>query len=150
MEEACEMPTYHVLPKDVEEILTSNKTIAIVGLSPKEDRASNRVAKYLLNQGYKIIPVNPQYPEILGLKSYAKISDIPEEIDVVDIFRKSSAVPEIVDDAIKKGVKVVWMQEGIIHNESAKKVLEAGIKVVMNKCMMKEYKKLMTTKKANE
>jgi predicted CoA-binding protein len=150
MEEACEMPTYHVLPKDVEEILTSNKTIAIVGLSPKEDRASNRVAKYLQSQGYKIIPVNPQYPEILGLKSYAKISDIPEEIDVVDIFRKSSAVPEIVDDAIKKGVKVVWMQEGIIHNESAKKVLEAGIKVVMNKCMMKEYKKLMTTKKANE
>lgn len=150
MEEACEMPEYHALPKKIEEILTSNKTIAIVGLSPKEDRASNRVGKYLQNQGYKIIPVNPQYPEVLGLKSYANIGDIPEDVDVVDIFRKSNAVPEIVDDAIKKGVKVVWMQEGIIHNESAKKALEAGKKVVMNKCMMKEHKKLMATKKGNE
>ena len=150
MEEACEMPAYHALPKKIEEILTSNKTIAIVGLSPNEDRASNRVAKYLQNQGYKIIPVNPQHSEVLGLKSYANIGDIPEDIDVVDIFRKPSAVPEIVDDAIKKGVKVVWMQEGIIHNESAKKALEAGKKVVMNKCMMKEHIKLMATKKENE
>ena len=128
------------------EIFTSNKTIAIVGLSLKEDRDSNRVARYLQQQEYKIIPINPLHESILGLKSYPNVTEIPESIDIVDIFRKSEAIPEIVDTSLEKGVKVIQMQLGIVHNESAKKALEAGLKVVMNECMMVEQKKMKEKK----
>ena len=148
MDEVCEIPAFETTSEDIKHILNTVKTIAIVGLSPKEERDSNKVAKYLLKEGYKIIPVNPKYQEILGLKSYPNLSVIPEEIDVVDIFRKPSAVYEIVESAISKGAKVIWMQEGIVNNEAANKAKNVGLRVVMNKCMMKEHIK-MTRQKAN-
>ncbi len=119
------------------------KNIAVVGLSDKPERASYRVAKYLQEQGYKIIPVNPVKDEILGEKSYPSIKGIPKElaIDVVDVFRKPAAVPEIVDQVIERGVPVLWLQEGVIHNTAAEKATAAGIEVIMDKCMMKEYRK---------
>ncbi len=150
MAEVCEMPAFYTVPEEIKEILTSIQIIAIVGLSPKEDRDSNQVAKYLQQQGFKVIPVNPMHPEILGLKSYANLNDIPDKIDLVDIFRKPSAVPEIVDDAIGIGAKVIWMQEGIVHNESAKKAKDANLKVVMSKCIMKEHKRMMETQVKDE
>ncbi len=142
MEETCEFPEFMTPTKEIEEILTSVRTIAIVGLSPKEERDSNHVAKHMIEAGYDVIPVNPTCIEILGLKSYPNLSSIPVEIDVVDIFRKPSAVPEIVDEAIKIGAKVIWMQQGIVHNASAKKAMAADLKVVMNKCIMVEHRRL--------
>ncbi|MBI2845231.1 MAG: CoA-binding protein [Chloroflexi bacterium] len=123
-------------------ILSQYKTIAIVGLSPKLDRYSNYVGQYLQSQGYRIIPVNPNYPEILGEKSYPDLLSIPEPIEVVEIFRRPEDVPPIVDQAIKKGAKVIWMQEGIVHEEAAKKAREAGLLVVMDRCMHREHLRL--------
>ncbi len=125
-----------------EEILRTCKTVAIVGLSSNPERASNHVGSYLKEQGYKIIPVNPQEKMIIGEVCYPDLSSIPEKIDVVDIFRKSEAVPPIVKDAIKCGAKAVWMQEGVSNSEAAKEALKAGLKVVMNKCMFKEHSRL--------
>ena len=125
-----------------EEILNSSRTIAVAGLSPKEDRPSFTVASYLKQQGYLIIPVNPTASEILGEKSYPDLSSIPETIDVVDIFRRSEEVPAIVEEAIKIGAKSVWMQEGVISEEAAKLAKDAGLRVVMDKCMFKEHQKL--------
>ena len=146
MENACEIPAFETTSDEIKEILAPSKTIAIVGLSPKEERDSNKVASYLQKEGYKIIPVNPGYDEILGLKSFPNLSEIPEDIDVVDIFRRPSVVAEIVESAIRKGAKVIWMQEGIVNNEAAEKAKNAGLKVVMNKCMMKEHIKMMRDK----
>lgn len=139
MPENCNMVGYNSTPKEIETIFNEIKTIAIVGLSPKVDRDSNRVGKYLQSQGYKIIPVNPTQNQILGEKSYPSLLDIPQQIDAVDIFRKSEAVPEIVNEAINKGTSVIWMQLGVVNNEAAKDACEANIKVVMNKCMMREH-----------
>ena len=124
------------------EILKSSRTIAVVGLSPKSDRPSYRVAGYLQKQGYKIIPVNPTTKEILGEPSYPDLSSIPEPVDVVDIFRRSEEVPAIVGEAIKKGIKAVWMQEGVINEEAATRAKDAGLLVVMDRCMLKEHQKL--------
>ena len=143
MEEVCEIPAYDTTSNEIMDILIKVKTIAIVGLSPKEERDSNKVARYLQQEGYRIIPVNPNYDEILGLESYPSLSDVPEEIDVVDIFRRPSVVLEIVESAIQKGAIVIWMQEGIVNNEAAEKAKNAGLKVVMNKCMMKEHIKMI-------
>ena len=123
-------------------ILAESKTIAVVGLSPKEDRPSYRVADYLKSKGYRIIPVNPNAQEILGEKSYPDLASIPGDIDVVDIFRKSEDVPPVVDEAIKTGAKAVWMQEGIVNEPAAQKARSAGLLVVMDRCMLKEHKKL--------
>lgn len=117
------------------------KTIAIVGLSDKPDRPSYKVGKYLLEKGFKIFPVNPNIDNFLGIKSYKMLSDIKETIDVVDIFRKSESVEPIVDEAIKIGAKAIWMQEGIENVKAAEKARKAGLVVVMNMCLMKEYKK---------
>ena len=119
------------------------KIIAVVGLSDKPERASYRVAKYLQEKGYKIIPVNPVKEEILGEKAYPSITAIPSEltIDVIDVFRKSDAVPEIVEQTIDRGVPILWLQEGIIHEAAAKKAEQAGIKVIMDKCILKEHRK---------
>jgi predicted CoA-binding protein len=143
MEEVCEVPAYETTSDEIKDILTNVKTIAIVGISPKNERDSNKVARYLQQEGYKIIPVNPNYKEVIGLKSYSSISKVTEEIDVVDIFRKPSVITEIVESAIRMDVKVIWMQEGIVNNEAAEKAKNAGLKVVMNKCMMKEHIKMM-------
>jgi len=125
-----------------EKILNMYRTVAVVGLSPKPDRPSNHVANYLKEQGYRIIPVNTYAGEILGETCYPDLSSIPEPVDVVDVFRRSEAVPPIVEEAIKIGAKAVWMQEGVISEEAAARGKEAGLLVVMDRCMLKEHRKL--------
>jgi predicted CoA-binding protein len=125
-----------------EEILASSRVVAVVGLSSKPDRPSYRVASYLKEQGYKIIPVNPAEKEILGELCYPDLASVPKSVDVVDIFRRSEEVLPIVEGAIRIGAKAVWMQEGVINEEAAARAREAGLVVVMDKCMRKEHQKL--------
>ena len=125
-----------------EEILNSCKVVAVVGLSPNPDRPSNDVAAYLKKQGYRIIPVNPKSEEILGEVCYPDLSSIPEPVDVVDIFRRSEEVLGVVEQAIKIKARAIWMQEGVINEEAAAQAKDAGLLVVMDKCMLKEHKKL--------
>jgi hypothetical protein len=133
-------------PAEMKQILATAKTIAVVGLSDKPDRDSHRVAAYLQQHGYRIIPVNPQVQEVLGEKSYASVADVPEKVDVVDVFRKPDAVPEIVNQAIAAGAKAVWMQDGVVHHEAADRARAAGLKVVMNACMLREHYRHMGAK----
>jgi uncharacterized protein len=119
------------------------KNIAVVGISKNEEKPSHYVPKYLIEHGYNIIPVNPTVTEVLGKKSYQNIADIPEKIDIVDVFRRSADVIPVIEDAIKKKeVKVFWMQEGIYNEKAEKKAKENGIDVVYNRCMMAEHKRL--------
>ena len=127
-----------------EKILRTYNKIAVVGLSAKPDRPSNGVARYLKEQGYTIIPVNTYAKEILGETCYPDLSSIPVHVDVVDIFRRPDAVIPIVKEAIKIGAKAVWMQEGVINEEAAALAKDAGLLVVMDKCMFKEHKKLQS------
>lgn len=126
----------------IEDILRSAKTIAVVGLSSKRYRASHGVSEYMQRSGYRIIPVNPEEREVLGEKAYPSLDDVPEAVDIVDIFRRSEFVPEVVDAAIRKGAKVVWMQEGVIHEQAAAKARAAGLDVVMDRCILKEHSRL--------
>lgn len=135
----CEMPEKNVTEQEVAEVLKQSKTVAVVGISHKEDRDSHKVAKYLKEHGYKIIPVNPKYKEVLGEPCYPDLKSIPEHIDVVDIFRKVDAIPPIVDEAIAVKADTVWMQLGLAHNEAAEKARCAGLSVVMNKCIKIEH-----------
>jgi predicted CoA-binding protein len=128
--------------KRISEILQSARTIAVIGLSGKRYRPSYGVAEYLKRAGYRIIPVNPEETEVLGEKCYPDLDSIPEPVDVVDIFRRSEFVPEIVEAAIRKGAKVVWMQEGVIHEEAARRAEEAGLAVVMDRCILKDHRRL--------
>lgn len=139
----CEMPNYNPPGEEIQAILNNNKTIAVVGLSDKSSRDSYKVAKYMKEKGYTIIPVNPNVDEVLGEKSYASLKDIPVDIDIVDIFRKPEEIPAIVDAAIEKGTKVIWMQKGLAHNASAIKARDKGIEVVMSKCIMVEHKNML-------
>lgn len=132
--------------KDMKEILLSAKTIASVGLSSNQEKESYWIVSYLKEQGYRIIPVNPTATEILGEKVYASLSDIPDKVDVVQVFRKSEDVPPVVDEAIKIGAKVVWMQGGISNEEAAQKAHEAGLQVVMNACMRVAHRRLIGPK----
>jgi predicted CoA-binding protein len=125
----------------IAEILTTFKIIAVVGLSPNPARASHGVARYMKHAGYRIIPVNPNEREVLGEKCYARVEDVPDKIDIVDIFRRAEDVPPVVDGAIRAGAKVVWMQLGIENAEAGEKACAAGITVVMNACMLIEHKK---------
>ncbi len=127
----------------IERIFKESKTIAVVGLSPDPARASNGVARYLQTQGYRIIPVNPLVEEVLGEKSYPDLASVPETVDVVDIFRRSRHVPAIVEAAIAKGVRAVWMQEGIVHQGAAARAREAGLMVVMDRCMCQDHRQLV-------
>jgi predicted CoA-binding protein len=126
----------------VRKILDDAETIAVVGLSPKPERDSHEVAEYLQEAGYRIIPVNPKADEILGEKAYTDLVSIPERIDVVDIFRKSEHVPPIVEEAIEAGAKTVWMQLGVVNEDAARKAADAGLDVVMDRCMLREHKRL--------
>lgn len=128
--------------EDVERILTTSKTIAVVGLSDKPDRDSHQIAGYLQQAGYRIIPVNPRIADALGEKAYPSLRDIPERVDVVQIFRRSQDVPPIVDEAIAIGAKVVWMQSGIVHEEAAARAEAAGLTVVMDACMRSAHRAL--------
>jgi predicted CoA-binding protein len=128
------------MPNDpVTEILKTSRTIAVVGLSNRKFRPSYGVADYLKSVGYRIIPVNPLEKEVLGEKSYARLEDIPDKIDIVDIFRRSEFVPEIVDAAIRIHARAIWMQEGVIHHEAAERARRADLFVQMNSCILKEH-----------
>lgn len=124
-------------------ILNEYHTVAVVGVSPNPKRPSCRVASYLTRHGYRVIPVNPNTQQILGKTSYPDLGSIPEKVEVVDIFRRSEEIPPIVDEAIKIGAKAVWMQEGVINEEAATKARNAGLLVVMDKCMRKEHRRLI-------
>jgi len=123
-------------------ILKTWNRVAMVGLSANWYRPSNFAAKYLLDHGYTVIPVNPGNEEVLGQKCYPSLLDIPEPVDVVDIFQRSEKVPPLVDQAIEIGAKVVWMQLGVIHEEAAQRARDAGLEVVMDRCMKIEYGRL--------
>ncbi len=146
MHDSCEMPLENASAEEVRQLLTSSRTIAVVGLSDKPDRDSYHVAQYLQQQGYRIIPVNPAVTSVLGEKAYARLEDVPEKIDVVDVFRKPEAVPEIVASAIAVGAKAVWMQLGIAHNAAAEMARKAGLRVVMNKCLLIEHRRFFASK----
>jgi len=131
---------------DAAKVLGGVKTIAVVGLSPDPGRPSHRVAAYLKSAGYRIIPIRPMIKEVLGEKAYASLNDVPKEIhiDMIDIFRKSEDVPPIVKSAIARGdVRVVWMQEGITNEEAKREAEGKGMVVVMDRCALKEHKKMM-------
>jgi predicted CoA-binding protein len=127
----------------IRDLLRNSHTIAVVGLSGKKFRPSYGVAEYMQREGYRIIPVNPNETEVLGEKSYARIEDIPEHIDIVDIFRRPEFVGPVVDSAIHIGARVIWMQEGVIHEQAAQKARDAGLAVVMDRCILKEHMRLL-------
>lgn len=125
-------------------ILKSSKTIAVVGLSSNPARPSFGVSRFLQRQGFRIIPVNPQETEVLGEPAYPSLKDVPDPVDIVNIFRRPARVPEVVDDAIQKGgVRCIWMQEGVVSPEGAAKAQTAGIPVVMDRCILKELARLL-------
>ncbi|MGH9910388.1 MAG: CoA-binding protein [Nitrososphaerales archaeon] len=126
---------------EIREIL-SMKNVAVVGMSKNPEKDAHQIPKYLMNSGYNVIPVNPTADEILGKKCYKNLREIPGNVDIVDVFRPSEDVPPIVQDAIAKGVKVVWMQLGISNEEATKEASKKGIKVVYNRCMMEEHRRL--------
>jgi predicted CoA-binding protein len=123
-------------------ILKENRVIAVVGISAHWYRPSYFAAKYMLDHGYRVIPVNPSYEEVLGQRCYPSLLDIPEKVDIVDCFRKSADIPPIADQAIAIGAKVLWMQIGVIHFEAAEKALAAGLEVVMDRCVKIEHARL--------
>ncbi len=123
----------------ITDLLKQARTIAVVGLTDNPLRPSFGVSSYMQSQGYRIIPVNPNVAESLGEKAYADLLDVPEKIDIVNIFRRSEAVPPIVEEAIQLGVPAIWMQEGVVHEEAAEKARQAGIFVVMDRCILKDH-----------
>ena len=143
MSDACEIPSENPTPEEIRAILASARTIAVVGLSDKPDRDSYRVAAYLQRAGYRILPVNPAVSQVLGEKAVPSLRDLAEPVDVVDIFRRPEAVPEIVEDAIAIGAKVVWMQDGIVHEAAADRARAAGLKVVTSRCMLRDHRAMM-------
>ena len=150
MKETCEVPLQSATSEEVRHILLSAKTVAVVGLSDKPGRSSHQVAAYLKAQGYRIIPVNPNLTTVLGEKAYPSLTAVPEPVDIVVIFRQPEAVPAIVGEALAKKARVVWMQEGIAHNAAADQARAAGLQVVMNKCMLKEHRRLGPQAKSDQ
>lgn len=136
-------------------ILAENKSVAVVGMSADPTKPSNRVPKYLMEQGYKVIPVNPTKDEIMGLKSYKSLLDVPDQIDIVDVFRRPEQALEVVKEAVerkkqRKDVKVIWLQEGIVNDEAKKIAEENGIVFVQDKCMFREHLKHRESLKSNK
>ena len=138
----CELPDPNPPSQEIREILEQCRTIAIVGLSPKEQRDSNRVARYLKENGYRIVPINPGQKEILGETCYKSLLELPFKPDLVNLFLHPDRVPAVVDQALEIGAGVIWMQLGVVHNQAAAKAREKGIKVVMNKCIKIEHEKM--------
>jgi len=126
----------------IPELLRTGRTIAVVGLSNRRTRPSYSVSEYMQAQGYKIIPVNPFVTEVLGERAYPRLEDVPEHVDIVDIFRRSEFVSDIVESAIRVGAGAIWMQEGVIQEEAAKRAREAGLMVVMDRCILKEHRRV--------
>lgn len=132
-----------MMPFDtIRELLSSAHTIAVVGLSDKKYRPSYGVARYMQSAGYRIVPVNPKVSEVLGEKGYPDLESVPKGVDIVDIFRRSEFVPDIVEAAIRIGAKAVWMQEGVVHEEAAERARAAGLIVIMDRCLLKEHMRL--------
>ena len=127
----------------IDEILKDSHVVAVVGLSSNEERPSYGVSAYLKKHGYKIIPVNPNEDTILGERCYSSLLSINEQVDIVDIFRRSEDVLGIVDEAIEIGARVVWMQEGVVNEEAAVKARDAGLEAIMDMCMMKEHRRML-------
>jgi hypothetical protein len=123
----------------IRELLESSKVIAVVGLSSRTSRPSYGVSRYMQSAGYRIIPVNPNETLILGEQCYASLEEVPVAVDIVDVFRRSEAVPEIVESAIRIGARAVWMQEGVVHEAAALRARQAGLIVVMDRCILKEH-----------
>jgi len=140
---ACELPEKNASSDEIRNLLTRARTIAVVGLSPDPERDSHRVAAYLRERGYRVIPVNPTVAEVLGEKAYPDLASVPVPIDIVDVFRKPLAIPGVVDEAIAVKAKAVWMQLGLAHNAAAEKARAAGLEVVMNKCIMAQHRGLI-------
>ncbi|MEM1945950.1 MAG: CoA-binding protein [Candidatus Caldarchaeum sp.] len=132
--------------EQIREILKKYKTVAVVGASREPSKPANFVPRFLMKQGYEIIPVNPFADEILGLKAYRKLEDIPQPVDIVDVFRPSEAVLEVAQSAAKIKPKVFWMQESIYNKEAAELLSSKGVTVVWNRCMMKEHNRLFGSK----
>jgi uncharacterized protein len=126
----------------IADILRTARTIAVVGLSGKRYRPSYGVTEYMQRAGYRIIPVNPYETQILGEPAYADLDSVPGVIDIVDIFRRSEFVPDIVEAAIRKGAKAIWMQEGVMHEAAARRATEAGLLVLMDRCILKDHRRL--------
>jgi uncharacterized protein len=128
---------------EVQKLLRGSHTIAVVGLSSSRLRASFGVSQYMQSAGYRIIPVNPNEREVLGEKAYARLEDVTEKIDVVNVFRRSEFVPGIVDSAIRVGARAIWMQEGVADEAAAQRARDAGLFVIMDSCILKEHRRLM-------
>lgn len=128
---------------ELTQLLTESKTIAVVGISDNPSRASYGVARFLQRQKFRVIPVNPALTEVLGEKCYPRVEDIPDQVDIVDVFRKSEFMPEVVADALKKHPRCIWMQEGVEHQEAAQTAKAAGVEVVMDRCILKELARLL-------
>jgi predicted CoA-binding protein len=129
--------------EQITHLLKNAKTIAVVGLSDSPMRVSYGVSEYMQSQGYRIIPVNPGITESLGEQAYPTLSEVPERIDIVNVFRRTEFVPEVVDEAIRLEVPAIWMQEGVVHEAAAEKARQAGIFVVMDRCILKEHRRLV-------
>ena len=139
----CEFPSVNSNKKEIQEIFSIVKTIAVIGLSPNPQKDSHQVALYLQKQGFKIVPIYPKEEEILGEKVYRSLAEVPFEVDMVNIFRKPAVLGPICDACIDRGdVKVFWAQKGIVNNDAAQKAQEAGMKVVQNMCSMVEHRSL--------
>ncbi len=145
MTERCEFPRKNATPEEIREILTTARRIAVVGHSDDPSRDSSRVGRYLAAHDYEVFPVNPNARSTPALRFYPELASVPRPIDVVDIFRRPEAIPEVVDEAIRIGARVIWMQEGLVHNAAAEKARAAGLAVVMNRCMMKDHRALLAT-----
>jgi predicted CoA-binding protein len=142
MNRDCELPLTNAAPEEIRRLLKQARTIAVVGISDRPDRPSYGVAAYLQAHGFRIFPVNPNHQAVLGETCYPSLRDVPDPIDIVDIFRRPEAVPPIVAEAIGVKARAVWMQEGIVHNGAADQARAAGLIVVMNKCILKEHRRL--------
>jgi len=130
---------------NVAALLRSSRVIAVVGLSNKRYRPSFGVAEYMQAAGYRILPINPFEDEVLGERAYPDLLSLPERVDIVDIFRRSEFVPDIVDAAIRIGARAIWMQEGVVHEEAAAKARSAGLEVVMDRCILKDHRRLLVS-----
>lgn len=127
----------------IPDLLRNSHTIAVVGLSGKRTRPSHGVSEYMQAAGYRIIPVNPLETEVLGEKAYPDLESVPEKIDIVNVFRRSEFVPEVVESAIRIGARTVWMQEGVVHEAAAERARAAGLEVVMDRCILKEHRRML-------
>ena len=136
-------PVVHPSDQQIKDLLQNAHTIAVVGLSSSRLRASYGVSQYMQSAGYRIIPVNPNEQEVLGEKSYPRLEDVPEKIDVVDVFRRSEFLPEIVDAAIRVGARAIWMQDGVVNEAAAQRARDAGLFVVMDDCILRAHRRLI-------